>query len=67
MCRNNLKIISYCKFIGNYRMEEVVLFNENHISEDDVKNLIDNGMVEHSNDVVVMTATQYANLCEKGK
>lgn len=48
-------------------MEEVVLFNENHISEDDVKNLIDNGMVEHSNDVVVMTATQYANLCEKGK
>lgn len=61
---NDLYVLETSKTMGPYKVELVILFNLKHISEREVKDLIKSGMVENSDDVVVMTKKQYENLCK---
>lgn len=60
--KDNIFIIEYDISIGFYNMEMVAMYNENVITEEEVVKLIDDGMVDTDNRVVVMNRKQYDNL-----
>lgn len=61
----NLMIKEFIKTIGGYDIDMVVLFNKNHIKEDDVDKYIKEGIIENCLDVVTMFKCQYENLCDR--
>lgn len=60
--KDTIFIIEYDLSIGPHSMEMVAMYNENVITEEEVVKLIDDGMVDTDNRVVVMNRKQYDNL-----
>lgn len=60
----NLMIKEFTVQIAGYDVPEICLFNADHISENEVDNLIRTGKCEYSSDVVILTKEQYNNLCK---
>lgn len=60
----NLMIKEFTTLIAGYEFPRILLFNADHISEEEVDELIRTGRCENSNDVVLLTKEQYKNLCK---
>ena len=60
--KENIFIVEYDIGIGPYSTDMVAMYNEKVITEEEVVKLIQNGMVDTDNRVVVMNRTQYDNL-----
>lgn len=60
--KENIFIIEYDISIGSHSMEMVAMYNKNVITEEEVVKLIEDGMVDTDNRVVVMNRKQYDNL-----
>ncbi|NLK72936.1 MAG: hypothetical protein GX285_07965 [Clostridiales bacterium] len=56
---NNVMRVDYVTLIGNQKFNHTVLFNKKVISECEVENLIETGMVENDNRVIVITPEQF--------
>lgn len=61
---DHIMMIEFTRVIGgDYSMDLVALFNDTKISEEEVRDLIQTGRAEHSDDIVLMTKKQYNSLC----
>lgn len=61
----HIMMIEFTQVIGPYSMNVVALFNDTKIDEEVVRDLIQTGRAEHSDDIVLMTKKQYDSLCER--
>jgi len=60
----HIMMIEFTRVIGGeYSMNLVALFNDTKINEEEVRDLIQTGRAEHSDDIVLMTKKQYDSLC----
>lgn len=60
----HMMMIEFTQVIGGeYSMDLVALFNDTKIDEEKVRDLIQTGRAEHSDDIVLMTKRQYDSLC----
>lgn len=62
---SHVMMIDMVRELGPYKMDEVVLFNINHISEDDALRHVRSGL--YSRDVLVMPKKQWISLFRDGK
>lgn len=60
----HIMMIEFTKVIGGeYSMDLVALFNDTKIDEEEVRDLIQTGRAEHSDDIIIVTKKQYNSLC----
>lgn len=57
---SHVKMIEYVRQIGDYEVDEVALFNINHISADEARRLIAAG--EYHRDLLCIPKVQYLSL-----
>lgn len=60
--KENIFIIEYDISVGPHSMDMVAMYNEKVITEEEVIKLINDGIVDTDNRVVVMNRKQYDNL-----
>lgn len=68
MCKiKHLKVIEFEQSYGGVNIPMIAMFNSSRISEDTVREYIENGKVDHSDFVVVMFKSQYDRLYDLGE
>ena len=68
MCKiKHLKVIEFEQIYGGVDIPMVAMFNSSRISEDTVREHIENGSAEHSDFIVVMFKSQYERLYDLGE
>ena len=59
----HIMMVEFTQLLGPYELTKVALFNDTKISEDEVRERIQEGRAEYSDDIVLMTKKQYESLC----
>lgn len=62
---DHIQMIEFTQLLGPYELTRVALFNDMKISEEKVRQLIESGRAEQSDNVVVISKQQYESLCSR--